>query len=425
MTTGPLPNRPDLRAAQQSRLLEELRWARRSPYAARQIGDLADDIAPESAFATLRGCGFSDKSTYQSAMDRGEVLIPGVPLVREYWTSGTSGKGREHVALGPVEERSFLFTHVLQMKEAGLGRGDRLGLTWPSGPQAGGVVLREAAEMLGIIPLELGSLDTEQKAAYILRAGVTAVVGSALYLRRLLDAGGPELAEALQVFLIAGEHYPAEWATTVADLGIRIYEWYGSTQTGAFATSCRRGVVAGGERGALHIPPHLFAFEVLDPDGNDVAEGERGELVVTGLGRFATPLVRYRSADEVRWLGQHRCEACGRDWQSIECGTIERLDDMVRIRGVNVWPSAIESVLGRWSEILDYRGRVYLDERGNERADLSLEMLAGVHRPSSFSDEVAEVIKREVGVRFDITLLGGPVPTAEFKQRRFSDERFK
>ncbi len=414
----------DLQRAQRVRLIEELRWARRSPYAAQQIGELADDIPVDDAFARLRECRFSDKAAYLSAMDRGEVLIPGVPLVREYWTSGTSGKGREHLALGPVEERSFLFTHVLQMKEAGLGRGDRLGLTWPSGPQAGGVVLREAAEMLGIIPLELGSLDTAQKAEYILRAGVTAVVGSALYLRRLLDVGGPELAEALQVFLIAGEHYPAEWATTVADLGIRIYEWYGSTQTGAFATSCRRGVVVDGERGALHIPPHLFASEVLDPDGNQVADGERGELVVTGLGRYSTPLIRYRSADEVRWLGQQACPDCGRDWPSIECGTIERIDDMVRIRGVNVWPSAIESVLGRWSEVLDYRGRLYLDERGNERADLALEMLSGVERPPSFATDVAEVVRREVGVRFDITLLDGPVPTQEFKQRRFSDERF-
>lgn len=425
MQTTSLRDANDLRQVQGARLAAELRWAVRGEFARRQIGSLPEDLSPGNAMDVLAGCDFSDKPTYMRAIDDGEVLISAVPLAREFWTSGTSGKGREHVALGPVEDSTFLYTHVIQMKEAGLKRGDRLGLTWPSGPQAGGVVLREAAEMLGVIPLELGVLETEQKVEYILRAGVTAVVGSALYLRKMLDVGGDELVKALDVLLIAGEHYPAEWADTMASLDLRVFEWYGSTQTGACATSCRRGVVSGGERGMLHMPPHLYVAEVLGEDGNHVAVGERGELVITGLGRYATPLIRYRSRDEVRWLGWDICSGCGREWPSIECGTIERVDDMVRIRGVNVWPSAIEGVLGRWPEILDYRGRLWTDEHGNEHADLSLEMLGDINPSSELAREVTETVRREVGVRFDITLLEGPVQTAEFKQRRFSDERFR
>jgi phenylacetate-CoA ligase len=422
--TSPSHTQVDWRAVQRTRLLEELRWARRSPFCADRIAPL-DGVTADDAFAALAATGFSDKHSYMSAMDRGEVLVPNVPLVREYWTSGTSGKGRERIALGPIEERSFLFTHMVQMREAGLGRGSRLGLTWPGGPQAGGVVLREAAEMLGVIPVELGSLDTEDKADFIIRNGITAVVGSALYLRRLLDVGGEALADALHVFLIAGEHYPLDWAQHVDAAGIRTFEWYGSTQTGALGFSCRRGIVdADGERGILHVAPHMFAIEVLDPDGEHVADGERGELIITGLARFATPLIRYRSADDVRWLGWSECDVCGRAWPSIECGTIERVDDMVRIRGMNVWPSAVGSVLARWPEVLDYRGRLWVDERALERADLLLETAAGHAPDADLGERIQRALKEEVGVNFAVTFSGGPMPTAEFKQRRFTDERF-
>jgi phenylacetate-CoA ligase len=414
----------DWQAVQRTRLLEELRWARRSPFCAERLPAL-DDLGPDDAFDALRATGFSDKHSYMAAMDRGEVLVAGVPIVREYWTSGTSGKGRERLALGPVEERSFLFTHMVQMLESGMGRGSRLGLTWPGGPQAGGVVLREAAEMLGVIPVELGSLDTADKADFIVRNGITGVVGSALYLRRLLDVGGRALADALDVFLIAGEHYPLDWAHQIEAAGIRTFEWYGSTQTGAMGFSCRRGIVdADGQRGILHVAPHLYAIEVLDADGSHVAEGERGELIITGLGRFATPLIRYRSADEARWLGWRECEVCGRAWPSIECGTIERNDDMVRIRGVNVWPSAIADVLARWPEVLDYRGRLWVDERALEHADLLLETAAGHLPDPALSERIQRALKDEVGVNFAVTFSGGPMPTAEFKQRRFNDERF-
>jgi phenylacetate-coenzyme A ligase PaaK-like adenylate-forming protein len=157
----------DWATAQRERLREELRWARHSAFGAARIPAVDFDVA--DPFDVLSQTAFCDKKSYIEASDRGDVTVPGVPIVREYWTSGSTGKGRERVALGPIEERTFLFSHVMQMRQAGLRRGDRLALTWPAGPQAGGVVLREAAEMLGVIAIELGNFTTEEKADFMMR----------------------------------------------------------------------------------------------------------------------------------------------------------------------------------------------------------------------------------------------------------------
>lgn len=410
--------------AQRERLREELRWARRAPFGAARIPDV--DFDATDPFDVLSQTTFCDKKSYIEASDRGDVTVPGVPIVREYWTSGSTGKGRERVALGPIEERTFLFSHVMQMRQAGLRRGDRIALTWPSGPQAGGVVLREAAEMIGVIAIEVGNLTTEEKAEFMMRNGIASAVGSALYIRRLLEVGGEPFVKMMSSCLVAGEHYPVAWAESVAAADITAIEWYGSTQTGAMAMSCERGLVdASGERGALHVPPHLYALEVINPDGTPVEVGGRGELVITGLGRLATPFIRYRSGDEVRFLGWFDCP-CGRTWPSIEAGTIERVDDMIRVRGINVWPSAVESIVYRSADVIDYRGSLWVDDAGKEQAAVLLETadIAEAARDALVQRVTAE-LRETVGVRIDVTTTTEPLQTAEFKQRRWTDRRFQ
>jgi phenylacetate-CoA ligase len=414
----------DWHAVQRTRLREELRWARRSPFGDARIPDADLDLV--DPIDVLQQTEFCDKHSYIAASDRGDVTVPGVPIVREYWTSGSSGKGKERVALGPVEDRTFLFAHVMQMRQAGLRRGDRIALTWPSGPQAGGVVIREAAEMLGIIGIELGNLTTEETADFMLRNDVRSAVGSALYIRRLLEVGGPAFSDHMNSCLVAGEHYPVAWAQALAAAQITAIEWYGSTQTGAMGMSCQLGLVdEEGNRRALHIPPHLYVTEVLRPDGTHVAEGERGELVITGLGRLATPFIRYRSGDEVRWLGWAACE-CGRTWPSIEAGTIERLDDMIRVRGINVWPSAVESIVYRSQQVVDYRGELWVDEAGKEQAHIVLEVpTLGDADAAALAGGIADELRETVGVRIETSTTREPLQTAEFKQRRWTDRRFQ
>src|SRR5207245_6125983 len=104
-----------------------------------------------------------------------------------------------------------------------------------------------------------------------------------------------------------------------------------------------------------------FLVEILDPDGVTIREEGDGELVLTNLGRWATPIIRYRTGDRVRAL-RGQC-SCGRTLVKLEGGILGRVDDMVTIRGVNVFPIAIESIVRRFDEIVEYRIEVY-EERG-------------------------------------------------------------
>lgn len=124
---------------------------------------------------------------------------------------------------------------------------------------------------------------------------------------------------------IAGESYTIGWATRAGEYwGATLSESYGSMQGGLNqCISCERGVVPGGQRGALHCMEHRILCEVLDPDTQQpVQPGDEGEMVITSLYREGFPVIRFRTGDRVRWLGV-TCP-CGRPFVSIEAGTIAR-----------------------------------------------------------------------------------------------------
>lgn len=283
-------------------------------------------------------------------------------------------------------------------------------------------MLRAAAELLGLHPVEVGAYDTAVKLHMLRKIRPRAIVGSALYLRRLLEAAGPDDFTPDTCF-IAGEAYPESWVQYMADRGVKAFEWYGTTMLGPVAMSCESGVIHDGKRGALHVPPHMFVVEVLDPSGRHVPEGERGELVITALTRVAQPTIRYATGDSVRWLGWHRC-SCGRTWPSLEAGTIARLDDMMRIRGVNIWPSAIETELFAHADVCDYRGRLWVDQSGQERVEVSVEIRPLPADPPELIRRLQEALKARTGCSFSVSLTGDQPEVGAFKPRRWTDERF-
>ena len=407
---------------QRARLGAELKWAERAPFFARRIRAAASS-APSDVQNPLHVLSAIPAFRKADAIEAGdEMCIPGVTAVREFLTSGTTGRGQERLRLSVVDDRTLLFGHVLQYQMAGLRSGDGVGLTWPAGCQAGGVVLRAAAELLGLHPVELGAYDTAVKLDMLRKIRPRAIVGSALYLRRLLEAAGRNDL-GLDTCFIAGEAYPESWLQYMAGHGISVFEWYGTTMLGPVAMSCESGVIDGGGRGALHVPPHMFVAEVLDASGQQVAEGERGELVVTALTRVAQPTIRYATGDLVRWLGWHRC-TCGRQWPSLEAGTIARLDDMLRIRGVNIWPSAIEAELFAHPDVCDYRGHLWVDQSGQERVDVTVELRPLPADPAAEIRHFQDALKVRTGCTFGVTLTSDQPEVRAFKPRRWTDDRF-
>ena len=164
------------RSIQCARLAVELQWAERSPFFAARIraagAGAVDPLTKLAAIDPFR------KSDAIAAGD--DMRIPGATVVREYLTSGTSGRGQERLRLGGIDDTTFLFGHLLHYRIAGLRRGDAVALTWPAGCQAGGVVMREAAELVGLHPLELGAYDTAAKLELIRKIRPRAIIGSAL-----------------------------------------------------------------------------------------------------------------------------------------------------------------------------------------------------------------------------------------------------
>ena len=129
--------------------------------------------------------------------------------------------------------------------------------------------------------------------------------------------------------------------------GATTYDHAGMTEMGAYGFMCS-------QQQGLHINEGEFIAEILDPRTDQpVAEGQTGELVLTNLGRWGTPAIRYRTGDLVRHSGYH-C-ACGRTFLSLAGGVLGRVDDMLIIRGVNVYPSGLADVLHRFPQVAEYR----------------------------------------------------------------------
>lgn len=167
--------------------------------------------------------------------------------------------------------------------------------------------------------------------------------------------------------------------------------------------------------------------EIVDPATLEpVKPGEVGEMVVTNLSVEGSPVVRFRTGDAARFIPWQ--EAGGGAWNAIECGTIGRFDDMMKIRGNNVWPSMVDAAVFAHGEIGEYAGRIYTREG---RTEVEVRIAVAEHKADLCAEErarlvrsVREAIKQRTNVWMDVR----EVPRSEFgefayKARRWTDER--
>jgi phenylacetate-CoA ligase len=189
------------------------------------------------------------------------------------------------------------------------------------------------------------------------------------------------------------------------------------TETGPAAFACEK------VRGRMHIIESEFIAECLKPGTTDpVAPGESGELVLTNLGRIASPAIRYRTGDLVRMARPAPC-ACGRSFVALEEGILGRVDDMLLVRGVNVYPSAVEEVLRRFPAVAEYRVEVSR-VRSMTEIKMILEPASGERDIKSLAGKVAIELEKSLGLRVPVELTAaGSLPRFEMKSQRWV--RFK
>jgi phenylacetate-CoA ligase len=233
----------------------------------------------------------------------------------------------------------------------------------------------------------------------------------------------------LRALYISAEGYSPAWAQAMEEFwGAPLHEGYGSTQAVGFAlTSCPSGRTEGPR--LLHAIEWMNVCEVVDPaTGEPVGPGEVGELILTNLDISGSPCIRFATRDRVRYFPHHAC-GCGRPWACVEAGTIGRYDDMMKIRGNNVWPTAIDQLMFAEPEVAEYAGRVFVDDAGRTEVlvRVALTSAARAAAPGLRADvlrRLARLLKDTTNVAMRLEEVDrAALPTFAYKSRRWQDER--
>jgi phenylacetate-CoA ligase len=438
--------RGELEALQLRKLRRQLtRLQRSSTYYARRIEQARIDPETVTLDAFRDAFPFSNKADFLADQTEhppfGQRLgIPREEVALVNMTGGTSGQGQEIYGRSQRDIHTQGYLHALPWYMAGLRPGDVAFNCVPAGGlTTGGWGPGEGLRIIGATAFHVGgTLSTDAKIDLMQRIGeVNFIYASTNYLHTLTEAllrRGLEPKRAfptMRTLFIAAEGYPLEWAQRIQALwGCRLQEGYGSTQCAGFgASTCADGAVTdAGGRGLMHLFEWETLFEVVDPATlRPVASGEVGELVVTNLSIEGSPVIRFRTGDAARFI------ACGdtgfgRPWHAIECGTIGRFDDMMKIRGNNVWPSAVDAVIFAGRDIAEYVGRVYTSEEG--KTEVEVRVAFADHVPADpavrqrLLDQVRAAIKDKTNVWMTVVAVQrSELPEFTYKARRWKDER--
>jgi phenylacetate-CoA ligase len=303
---------------------------------------------------------------------------------------------------------------------ARVGAGDRIFFPFSFGPFLGFWSAFEAGAQIGAHCIPGGGMSSTVRLELIRSLRATVICCTPTYALWLAEiaandpSGIQPLSESdVRVLIVAGEpggSIPATRGRIEQAWGARVIDHHGLTETGPLSFECWESP------GFLHLNEAEFICEVLDAEGKPVPDGERGELVVTNLGRTASPVIRYRTGDMV--VKRSGPCVCGRTWARLEGGILARSDDMVNIRGVNVYPTSIESVVRAIPEIIEFRSTV--SQHGAMRT-LSLEVEVDAGGDSTVvSAKLVKQLRSALGLTVPVQIVEkGALPRFEMKARRF------
>ena len=334
-------------------------------------------------------------------------------------TSGTSGKPMRW--LDTAESWDWMAHNWRQVFEAaGVTNADRVFFAFSFGPFLGFWVAFDAAERMGCLCIPGGGLPTAARLAVMFDSGATVLCCTPTYAIHMAEVAareGIDLAGKSRVrsIVVAGEPGGSVPATRqkIERIwpGSRVFDHHGMTEIGPVSFGCPA------LRDVLHIIESSFIAEVIDPlTGLHVERGRQGELVLTNLGRPGSPLFRYRTGDLVVAAREGRCE-CGSAEMALPGGILGRADDMVVVRGVNVYPAAVEEVLRAVGGVAEYRVRVS-QKLGLTELSLEVEPVPGAD--NGLAHYIEASLRDALSLRIGVTLVApGALPRFEMKARRW------
>ncbi|MDD3621790.1 MAG: phenylacetate--CoA ligase [Methanofollis sp.] len=348
-------------------------------------------------------------------------------LVRYHVSSGTTGKPTV-VGYTANDLENWTASLARSLTACGLGRGDVMQVSYGYGLFTGGLGMHYGAERIGATVLPSSTGNTERQIELMQDLHVTAIACTPSYLVHIGETAekmGVSIRDDtdLRIGVLGAEPWSEAMRTKLQDaLGIRVYDIYGTSElSGPMFTECT-------EQNGIHLWGDLAYPEIIDPEtGESLPAGEKGELVMTVLKKEALPMIRYRVGD-VTVLNDEPC-ACGRTSPRI-MRIQGRVDDMLIVRGINVFPSQVEHALMEIPEVVGSAFQIEVDRKGALDS-----MLVRVEMsPEAFSDKitdlmqirgkVAHTLKSSLNVAAQVELMApGALPRFEGKAQRVIDRR--
>ncbi|NLB45978.1 MAG: phenylacetate--CoA ligase [Clostridiaceae bacterium] len=386
-------------------------------------GVTPDDIRSLDDLAKLP---FTDKDDMRDNYPYGTFAVPLDQIVRIHASSGTTGKQK---VVGYTQKDIELWSECCcrALAATGMTASDILHVAYGYGLFTGGLGLHYGAERMGVTTIPVSSGNTKRQIQILVDFQPTALACTPSYALHLADElatyGVDKSMLKLKVGIFGAEPWSLAMKQQIEDkLNLRAFDIYGLSETlgPGVSISCEAGDL-------LHIQSDHFIAEVIDPvTGVQLPDGSLGELVFSSVTKEGTPLLRYNTHDLTR-LYHGRCD-CGRTTVRMEKVT-GRADDMLIIRGVNVFPTQIESVLLHFGEVEPHY-MIYVDRVNNlDQMEVQIEMT-----PTFFSDSVKEIERTErklyqeiqstLGISAKIRLVEPrSLPRSEGKAKRVVDRR--
>jgi phenylacetate-CoA ligase len=330
-------------------------------------------------------------------------------------TNGTTGKPLRW--LDTPESWDWMVGNWTRVFEAaGVGAGDRIFFAFSFGPFLGFWVAFDAASRLGCLAIPGGGMRSDARLHAILDNRATVLCCTPTYAIRLGEAAIEERINlsgiAIRTVIVAGEPGGSVRATEarIGELwrGAKVVDHHGMTEVGPVSYGCPKR-----ER-VLHVIESSYIAEVIDPTTGRASQ--TGELVLTNLGRVGSPLIRYRTGDIVERSQQERCE-CGSFDLALDGGILARTDDMVVVRGVNLYPSAIEDVLRACDGVSEYRVEIRTERALSE---LTVQVEASSDGDAGLAHRLEAALRNAFALRIPVMVVErGTLPRFEMKAQRW------
>ena len=337
--------------------------------------------------------------------------------VRLHQTSGTTGNPLRW--LDTAESwRWFRDCWAEILSDAGVQTDDRVFVAFSFGPFIGFWGAFEAAQQMGCLTLTGGALTTDQRLDSLLANEATVLVCTPTYALHLAETArrrGLDLSSsAMRLTIHAGEP-----GASIPNVRTRLEEaWGARCRDHAGATEIGAWGVAPESDGRMRLLEDHFIAEVIDPETAEPAprsdEGtQTGELVLTNLGRIGSPVIRYRTGDLVERIPGDDMNP----YSYLRGGVLARADDMVIVRGVNIYPSAIENLVRAFPEINEFRVTV---ETRDQMSDLGIEIEVVDGAAMSIVERLSTLVHTRLSLRPSVKVAdSGSLPRFELKARRF------